>query len=59
MSDTIHFTPEKVEQFREAIKQAKEKSEGNPDYTFFFDWHEIRVDYAEYMLAYLEGQMKQ
>ncbi len=59
MSESINFTPEKVEQFKTELKNAKEKSNGNPDATFFFDWKEFRVDFAEYMVEYLDSKMKE
>ena len=50
---TIGWTKEKFELFKQ--EYAKHRSNG-PDYVFKFEGHEVLVQYAKYLIEYLEGQ---
>lgn len=54
---TINFTPEKLRAFKKACEQAQQaradKQAGNE---FTWDGNQYDVDYARYLIEYLEGR---
>lgn len=51
--DTIHFTPESFARFKKDYAYAK--AEGFD--TFIFEGHEVLVDYAKYMIQFMEMRL--
>ena len=52
--EMLEFDREKTEKFRKAYSLAKIKQNGSK--TFLFEGHEFVLDYAKYLLEYLEDR---
>lgn len=50
----MEFTPEKLAELKKAYSKAKEKGQNS----FVFDDVELLVDYAKYLIQYLEMQFE-